>query len=415
MTLESAKASFLSSLVKEYKVEKPDGALRRIDDTSFDLGHGGCRHRGHHVLHQHVEPGRDAGVRGCWPRNAVAKGLKSKPWVKTSLSPGLPGGGRVPPGHRPAGRPRRARLQPHRLRLHDPASAIRGRCPPPMSKAINDNDIVASAVISGNRNFEGRVNPDVKANYLASPPLVVAYALGGLARRRPRHRTPRPRARTARSTCATSGPRQEEVASAAQATPSPSRSSPSATATCSRATSIGRPSMWRSGQTYHWSDGLHLRGRTPPYFEGMTKAPAPVHRHQAEAPRARPVPRLDHHRPHLPGGLDQGGFPGRPLPVGAPGAPAGLQPVRHAPRQPRSDDAGHLRQHPPQEPDGPRRRGRRHAGTSPAARRCRSTTPRCCTSRRAIPAGRSSPAGNTAPARRATGPPRAPSCSACGP
>ena len=48
-----------------------------------------------------------------------------------------------------------------------------------MSKTINDNDLVAAAVLSGNRNFEGRVNPDVRANYLASPPLVVAYALAG--------------------------------------------------------------------------------------------------------------------------------------------------------------------------------------------------------------------------------------------
>ncbi|MFL6811114.1 MAG: aconitase family protein, partial [Bradyrhizobium canariense] len=51
--------------------------------------------------------------------------------------------------------------------------------PENISKAINDNDIVAAAVLSGNRNFEGRVNPDVQANYLASPPLVVAYALAG--------------------------------------------------------------------------------------------------------------------------------------------------------------------------------------------------------------------------------------------
>ncbi|MFL5147358.1 MAG: aconitase family protein, partial [Microvirga sp.] len=54
-----------------------------------------------------------------------------------------------------------------------------GPLPEPVSKAINDNDIVAGAVLSGNRNFEGRVNPDVRANYLASPPLVVAYALAG--------------------------------------------------------------------------------------------------------------------------------------------------------------------------------------------------------------------------------------------
>ena len=54
-----------------------------------------------------------------------------------------------------------------------------GPLPEEISKAVNDNDIVAAAVLSGNRNFEGRVNPDVRANYLASPPLVVAYALAG--------------------------------------------------------------------------------------------------------------------------------------------------------------------------------------------------------------------------------------------
>ncbi len=54
-----------------------------------------------------------------------------------------------------------------------------GPLAPPISKAINGNDIVAASVLSGNRNFEGRVSPDVRANFLASPPLVVAYALMG--------------------------------------------------------------------------------------------------------------------------------------------------------------------------------------------------------------------------------------------
>jgi aconitate hydratase len=54
-----------------------------------------------------------------------------------------------------------------------------GPLPEEISKPINENDLVAAAVLSGNRNFEGRVNPDVRANYLASPPLVVAYALAG--------------------------------------------------------------------------------------------------------------------------------------------------------------------------------------------------------------------------------------------
>jgi aconitate hydratase len=57
-----------------------------------------------------------------------------------------------------------------------------GPLPEPISKAINDNDLVAVSVLSGNRNFEGRVSPDCRANYLASPPLVVAYALKGTVR-----------------------------------------------------------------------------------------------------------------------------------------------------------------------------------------------------------------------------------------
>ena len=87
--------------------------------------------------------------------------------------------------------------------------------------------------------------------------------------------------------------------------------------------------------------------------------PEPVDRHRRRA-HPRPLPRFDHHRPHLAGRLDQARRPGRQVPARAPGAPGRLQLVRRAPRQPRSDDARHLRQHPHQEPDGRRRRRRRH-------------------------------------------------------
>ena len=73
---------------------------------------------------------------------------------------------------------RRDRLQPRRLWLHHLHRQF-GPAAPAISAAINDNDIVAASVLSGNRNFEGRVSPDVRANFLASPPLVVAYALKG--------------------------------------------------------------------------------------------------------------------------------------------------------------------------------------------------------------------------------------------
>ncbi|MBP9946334.1 MAG: aconitate hydratase AcnA, partial [Vicinamibacteria bacterium] len=115
---------------------------------------------------------------GLVARKAVAKGLTVKPHVKTSLAPG-------------------SKVVTEYLMKADLLSDLEkigfnvvgygcttcignsGPLPPAVSKAINDGKLVASAVLSGNRNFEGRVNPDVKANYLASPPLVVAYALAG--------------------------------------------------------------------------------------------------------------------------------------------------------------------------------------------------------------------------------------------
>ena len=115
---------------------------------------------------------------GLLARNAVAKGLKSKPWVKTSLAPG---------SQVVAAYLDKAGLQPYLDKLGfnlvgfgcTTCIGNSGPLAPEISNAINDNGVVAAAVLSGNRNFEGRVSPDVQANYLASPPLVVAYALAG--------------------------------------------------------------------------------------------------------------------------------------------------------------------------------------------------------------------------------------------
>jgi len=118
---------------------------------------------------------------GLLARKAREKGLKPKPWVKTSLAPG-------------------SQVVTDYLNesgLSDDLNALgfdlvgygcttcignSGPLPEPISKAINENDLVAVSVLSGNRNFEGRVSPDCRANYLASPPLVVAYALKGTVR-----------------------------------------------------------------------------------------------------------------------------------------------------------------------------------------------------------------------------------------
>ena len=115
---------------------------------------------------------------GLLARNAREKGLSVKPWVKTSLAPGS----QIVTDYL------------EKANLQDDLDALgfhlvgygcttcignSGPLPEPISKAINDNDVLATSVLSGNRNFEGRVSPDCRANYLASPPLVVAYAIAG--------------------------------------------------------------------------------------------------------------------------------------------------------------------------------------------------------------------------------------------
>ena len=115
---------------------------------------------------------------GLLARNAVARGLRSKPWVKTSTAPGSQV---VTDYYEKAG------LWPALNELgfnvvgYGCATCIgnSGPLPAEVSQAVNDADLAVVSVLSGNRNFEGRINPDVKMNYLASPPLVIAYALAG--------------------------------------------------------------------------------------------------------------------------------------------------------------------------------------------------------------------------------------------
>ncbi|MBA3812002.1 MAG: aconitate hydratase AcnA [Caulobacteraceae bacterium] len=115
---------------------------------------------------------------GLLAKNAVAKGLKVKPWVKTSLAPGSQV---VTDYLTKAGLTKPLDTLGFNLVGYGCTTCIGNSGPlsEPISKAVQEGDLVAVSVLSGNRNFEGRVNPDVRANYLASPPLVVAYALAG--------------------------------------------------------------------------------------------------------------------------------------------------------------------------------------------------------------------------------------------
>ncbi|MDX2308034.1 MAG: aconitate hydratase AcnA [Hyphomicrobium sp.] len=181
VALKSVKSGFLAALEGEFK--KAGEAAKRVavSESNFDIGHGDVVIAAITSCTNTSNPSVLIGA-GLLARNALAKGLKTKPWVKTSLAPG---------SQVVAEYLAKSGLQPSLDALGfnivgfgcTTCIGNSGPLPGPISKAINDNGIVAAAVLSGNRNFEGRVSPDVQANYLASPPLVVAYALAGSVQR----------------------------------------------------------------------------------------------------------------------------------------------------------------------------------------------------------------------------------------
>jgi aconitate hydratase len=219
---------------------------------------------------------------GLVAKKANEKGLRPKPWVKTSLAPGS----QVVTDYLV-----KAGLQAHldavgfNLVGYGCTTCIGNSGPlaEPISKAINGNDIVAASVLSGNRNFEGRVSPDVRANFLASPPLVVAYALKG---------TVTEDFTTTPIGQATDGsdvylkdiwPSNDEVSALMTANISREMFE-------SRYANVYRgDEHWQAievegSETYQWRAGSTYVAN-PPYFEGMTMTPAPV----ADIVGARPL------------------------------------------------------------------------------------------------------------------------------
>jgi aconitate hydratase len=177
VALDVAADAFANVLKDEFK--KADEAAKRVnvEGEDFSIGHGDVVIAAITSCTNTSNPSVMLGA-GLVARNALKKGLKVKPWVKTSLAPGS----QVVTDYL------------EKANLQDDLDALgfnlvgygcttcignSGPLPAPISKAIKDGDLVATSVLSGNRNFEGRVSPDVRANYLASPPLVVAYAIAG--------------------------------------------------------------------------------------------------------------------------------------------------------------------------------------------------------------------------------------------
>ncbi|WP_127032238.1 aconitate hydratase AcnA [Brucella melitensis] len=175
--LENIGSGFATSLETEYKKTTGQTTRYPVEGENFDLGHGDVVIAAITSCTNTSNPSVLIAA-GLLARNAVAKGLKTKPWVKTSLAPGS----QVVAAYlEDAGLQKDLDALGFNLVGFGCTTCIgnSGPLPAPISKTINEKGLIAAAVLSGNRNFEGRVSPDVQANYLASPPLVVAHALAG--------------------------------------------------------------------------------------------------------------------------------------------------------------------------------------------------------------------------------------------
>ncbi len=177
VALKDAAAGFAKVMAEEFKKAEQLGRRFKVDNANFDLGHGDVVIAAITSCTNTSNPSVMIGA-GLLARNAAKKGLSPKPWVKTSLAPGSQV---VTEYLKSSGLQKDLDKIGFNLVGYGCTTCIgnSGPLPENISDAIRKNDVVAAAVLSGNRNFEGRVNPDVRANYLASPPLVVAYSLAG--------------------------------------------------------------------------------------------------------------------------------------------------------------------------------------------------------------------------------------------
>ncbi|MFM2102947.1 MAG: hypothetical protein RL740_34, partial [Actinomycetota bacterium] len=206
-------------------------------------------------------------------KNATAKGLKSKPWVKTTLAPGSKV---VTDYYEKAGLTKYMEALGFNLVGYGCVTCIgnSGPLPVEISKAVNEHDLAVSAVLSGNRNFEGRISPDVKMNYLASPPLVVAYALAGTMDHDFEKDPLGKDATGADIYLKDIWPTPSEVQSVIDSAIS------SEMFNHEYATVFDGDNRWKSldtptGEIFEW-DLKSTYVRKPPYFEGMPRNPKPV-------------------------------------------------------------------------------------------------------------------------------------------
>jgi aconitate hydratase len=273
IALDNAAPSFSKVLDTEFKKASDADKRVRVQGENFDLGHGDVVIAAITSCTNTSNPSVMIGA-GLLARNAVEKGLSVKPWVKTSLAPGSQV---VTEYLKAAGVQDDLDALGFDLVGYGCTTCIgnSGPLPEPISEAVNENDLVVCSVLSGNRNFEGRVNPDVRANYLASPPLVVAYALAG-SLKVDVARDPLGEGRDGKPVYLKDiWPSQQEVADAI-------RTSVTKEMFQSRYGDVFKgDEEWQKiggggGLTYKW-DSTSTYVQKPPYFEGMGMEPEPIH------------------------------------------------------------------------------------------------------------------------------------------
>ena len=270
--LTNAAPDFARVMADEFKKAGELSKRFKVENANFDLGHGDVVIAAITSCTNTSNPSVMIGA-GLLARNAVKAGITVKPWVKTSLAPGSQV---VTEYLDSSGLQKDLDKIGFNLVGYGCTTCIgnSGPLPENVSESIKKNDLVAAAVLSGNRNFEGRVNPDVRANYLASPPLVVAYALAGSLNvdltKDPIGHDKKGKPVYLKDIWPTS----KDIAAAV-------RKNVTRKAYASRYKDVFKGDKhWRSikvtkGMNYAW-DQKSTYVANPPYFEGLSMTPAPV-------------------------------------------------------------------------------------------------------------------------------------------
>ena len=270
--LSGISGNFAEHLIKTWKKEDTANKRAKLEGNELSIGHGDVVIAAITSCTNTSNPNVMIGA-GLVAQRAVKRGLKVKPWVKTSLAPGSQV---VTDYLAKAGLDKSLDKLGFTLAGYGCTTCIgnSGPLPEAVAKAVTEADLVAAAVISGNRNFEGRVHPQVRANYLASPMLVVAYALAGSVNmdltREPLGYDQKDKPVYLKDVW----PSPQEIAAAIRKAVKP------ASFKKRYGNVFNGDANWRKvklvkGQTYQWDIGSTYV-QNPPYFEGMQIKPAPV-------------------------------------------------------------------------------------------------------------------------------------------